>query len=222
MDDVIHLTLTDLAGCLERLSGDKLRRYFTSVSKEILRVMRPGGYYLVFSASQENHHITRAMEKAGFEFLDELIWDFSKQARPPAKSAETLNPPRSPLLKSVHCPILVAQKPRDGTYLENWRRWGTGIVDSEKPLLRKRKLTTVLSVQIPDAEKDAPQGVRAKPSKLLEALIEQYSEAEQYVLDPFAGDGQILAAAQRTGRKSIGIEKTAMLCKIAMRTFQAP
>ena len=57
---------------------------------------------------------------------------------------------------------------------------------------------------------DLPAGVRyphlATPPAVVLRYVEQYSVAGQTVLDPFAGYGSTLVAAERLGRKAIGIE----------------
>ena len=45
-----------------------------------------------------------------------------------------------------------------------------------------------------------------KPLDLLAMLIGQYTQPGELVLDPFAGSGSTLKAAQLTGRRAIGIE----------------
>jgi adenine-specific DNA-methyltransferase len=46
-----------------------------------------------------------------------------------------------------------------------------------------------------------------KPVALLELLIEMSTEKGDLVVDPYAGSGSTIWAAQRTGRKAIGIER---------------
>lgn len=45
-----------------------------------------------------------------------------------------------------------------------------------------------------------------KPLSLIEMLIGQYTHPGETVLDPFAGSGSTLRAAQLTNRKAIGME----------------
>ena len=64
------------------------------------------------------------------------------------------------------------------------------------------------------------QGVRKihptqKPLELLSYLIERSSNPGALVLDPFAGSGSTLKAAQLTGRRAIGIEMDAEYCQRA-------
>lgn len=57
-----------------------------------------------------------------------------------------------------------------------------------------------------------------KPLQALTPMIEAFSAPGDYVLDPFAGSGSTLLAAQRCGRDAIGIELDAgYYAKAAMR-----
>ena len=54
-----------------------------------------------------------------------------------------------------------------------------------------------------------------KPEDLLSMLIGQYTQPGELVLDPFAGSGSTLKAAQLTGRMAIGIEMDEEYCRRA-------
>lgn len=41
---------------------------------ECLRVLKPGGYLLAFSAARTYHHLAITLEQAGFEVRDQLMW----------------------------------------------------------------------------------------------------------------------------------------------------
>ena len=56
-----------------------------------------------------------------------------------------------------------------------------------------------------------------KPIQALEPLIAAFCPTGGVVLDPFAGSGSTLEAAQRLGRKWIGIELSAEYHSIANR-----
>jgi len=45
--------------------------------KECLRVLKPGGYLLAFSAARTYHKLATAVEEAGFEIRDQLMWIYS-------------------------------------------------------------------------------------------------------------------------------------------------
>jgi len=56
-----------------------------------------------------------------------------------------------------------------------------------------------------------------KPLSLLRWLVEQGSDPESLVLDPFMGSGTTLRAAKDLGRKAIGIEIEERYCEIAAK-----
>ena len=44
---------------------------------ECLRVLKPGGHILAFSAARTYHHLAVTLERAGFEIRDQLMWLYS-------------------------------------------------------------------------------------------------------------------------------------------------
>jgi site-specific DNA-methyltransferase (adenine-specific) len=42
--------------------------------QECLRVLKPGGYLLAFSAARTYHHLAVTLERAGFEIRDQIMW----------------------------------------------------------------------------------------------------------------------------------------------------
>lgn len=48
--------------------------YNVALWKECLRVLKPGGHLLAFSGSRTYHRITCAIEDAGFEVRDQMMW----------------------------------------------------------------------------------------------------------------------------------------------------
>jgi len=60
-----------------------------------------------------------------------------------------------------------------------------------------------------------------KPTQVLTPLIEAFCPKHGLVLDPFAGSGSTLKAAQETGRRWLGIELDARYFEIARDRLQA-
>lgn len=45
--------------------------------QECLRVLKPGGHILAFSAARTYHHLATTLEQAGFEIRDQIMWIYS-------------------------------------------------------------------------------------------------------------------------------------------------
>jgi len=83
---------------------------------EALRVLKPGGHMLSLGATRTYHRMTSALEDAGFEIRDCLMWLYG-QGFPKGQSA----------LKPAWEPIVLARKPiSERNVAENVLRWGTG------------------------------------------------------------------------------------------------
>lgn len=84
--------------------------------RALLRVLRPGGYLLAFGGTRTWHRLAVAVEDAGFEVRDSLVWLYGTGW--PKNGAAALKP--------AHEPIVLARRPLDGTLAENVARWGVG------------------------------------------------------------------------------------------------
>jgi DNA modification methylase len=113
-----------------------------SWARECLRVLMPGGYMVAFSATRTIHRLACAVEDAGFEIIDQLAWlqwegmprgmnvslairDKTAPATDLAKAWDDYHT----RLKSCSEPIVLAQKPIEGTVVENIKKWGTGALN---------------------------------------------------------------------------------------------
>ena len=111
---------------------------------------------------------------------------------------------KTPQLRPQFESIVLAQNPRDGTFVENWSAWEAGLIDVTKQLNGKVP-STVMTVEKPKREKFNSH-LTVKPIDLIEHLISVFSKEQQTVLDPFAGSGTTLVAANSLSRNAIGIE----------------
>jgi len=89
------------------------------VWKEVLRVLKPGSFCLSFCSPQLYHRMACAVEDAGFDIKDQIMW------------MVTTKMPKKNRLKPAHEPIVVAQKPFKGSIKKNFEEWKVGVIDVE-------------------------------------------------------------------------------------------
>lgn len=73
----------------------------------------------------------------------------------------------------------------------------------------------------PTRAQDLADHPTVKPVALIADLIRDASKRKALVLDPFAGSGTMLLAAERTGRRAAAIELDPHYCDVAIRRWQA-
>lgn len=89
-----------------------------------LRVLKPGGHLLAFGGSRTYHRLACAVEDAGFEIRDQIMWIYGS-GFPKSHNGEW----GGTALKPAHEPIVMARKPLIGTVESNWLAYGTGALN---------------------------------------------------------------------------------------------
>lgn len=87
------------------------------VWKEVIRILKPGSFCLSFCSPQLYHRMACSVEDAGFNIIDQIFW------------MVTTKMPSKNRLKQAHEPIVVAQKPFNGSIQSNYEIWGVGKID---------------------------------------------------------------------------------------------
>lgn len=98
---------------------------------EAYRVLKPGGHLLAFSGSRTYHRMACAIEDAGFEVRDQMMWVYGSgfpKSHNIAKKIEGWDG-WGTALKPAHEPIVLARKPLEGTVADNVMKWGTGAIN---------------------------------------------------------------------------------------------
>lgn len=98
---------------------------------EVLRVMKPGAFLLSFGSPRTYHRMTCAIEDAGFEIKDCLMF-LHGMGFPKGKSA----------LKPAYEPITLARKPFRGTLAECVLAHGTGALNIDASRVGTESITT--------------------------------------------------------------------------------
>ena len=215
--------------------GRALQRFLEPVFAETLRVLKPGGFMLVFSAPRLYHRMAVAAEDSGFEIRDLYAWRFRRKAQfkaftldhfvrkrtdigeqEKAAMLDALGGRKTPQLRPQFEAILCAEKPREGTFVDNWIEHGTGLIDAAQTLTGKAP-TTVMPVE---KENRKSGHLTPKPVRLCEHLIRLFTVEGQIVLDPFVGSGTTCVAARKAGRNSIGIDASRDYIEIARQRLE--
>lgn len=102
--------------------------YDETVWRECLRVLKPGGHLLAFGGSRTYHRLVCAIEDAGFEVRDQIMWLYGS-GFPKSKNLDGEWQGWGTALKPAHEPIVVARKPLIGTVAANVLQYGCGALN---------------------------------------------------------------------------------------------
>jgi site-specific DNA-methyltransferase (adenine-specific) len=184
-----------------------LERFFYACARSLLRVLVPGANVVVASNPLLSYLVSGALARAGLERRGEivrLVMTMRGGDRPKAAHVEFEQVSVMP--RSMWEPWLVFRKPIEGRVQDNLRRWGTGgfrRISSDKPFG-----DVIESAPTRAAERKLAPHPSLKPQAFLRKLVRGVLPlGEGVVLDPFAGSGSTLAAAEAVGYRSIGVEK---------------
>ena len=122
--------------------------------QECLRVLKPGGHILAFSAARTYHHLAVTLEQAGFEIRDQIMWIYSSgfpksqdigksiQRSLGVKEKKTIKGGARPSDKTV-TPYAVeneyTQPVLTDPEAKQWEGWGTQLKPAHEPIALARK-----------------------------------------------------------------------------------
>jgi len=95
--------------------------------RQCLRILKPGGHLLAFSAARTYHHLATNIESVGFEIRDQLMWIYSS-GFPKAQQIPT-HPGWRTGLKPAHEPIVMARRPLQGSCKATMATQGVGALN---------------------------------------------------------------------------------------------
>ena len=94
----------------------------------VFQLSKPGGYLLAFSASRNYHRMAVAVEDAGFEIRDQIMWIYGSGF----PKSHNLGDGWGTALKPAHEPIVMARKSIEGTNKNNREKYGTGGINIDQ------------------------------------------------------------------------------------------
>lgn len=223
----------------DRMQGVRLQEFMNPIADELFRILKPGGFCIVFSQARLYHRMAMSFDEAGFEIRDMLAWKYEGQAKAFSQShfikkdknlnkeekealLKELEGMKTPQLKPQIEPMVLAQKPRIGTFVENWREYKLGLMNS-KESLDGRFPGNVMEIPKQSRKhdsKDKIEHLTPKPIQLISHLIRLFTQENQVVLDPFLGSGSHALAALQENRRFVGFEIEKKYFELAQKRIE--
>jgi len=184
-----------------------LRAFFVVWARLLLPKLVPGAQVIVASNPLVSYLVSAALVDGGLERRGEIVrLTMTMRGGDRPKAAHDEFSDVSVMPRSMWEPWLVYRKPVEGRVQDNLRKWGTGG-------FRRQSADKPFGDVIPSAPtRPSERRLAPHPSLKPQAFLRQIVRAvlplgEGVVLDPFAGAGSTLAAAEAVGYTSIGVEK---------------
>ncbi len=199
----------------------QLGRFFTLWGRFLLPKLVPGANVVVASNPLLVHIVAGALEEAGMECrgsITRLVMTMRGGDRPKAAHEEFSDVSVMP--RSMWEPWIVFRRPVEGRVQDNLRKWKTG--GFRRPSEDKPFGDVIKSAPTRKNERALAPHPSLKPQAFLRPLVRGVLPlGEGVVLDPFAGAGSTLAAAETVGYESIGIEKDSHYFDVGVRAVPA-
>jgi len=191
---------------LSDLDRQALTIFFQNWAHALMPVLVPGANVVVASNPLLSFLVSGALASAGFERRGEivrLVMTMRGGDRP--KNAHDEFSGVSVMPRSMWEPWLLFRKPLEGRVQDNLRKWRTG---GFRRISESQPFGDVIASHPTRAHE---RRLAPHPSLKPQAFLRQVVRAvlplgEGVVLDPFAGAGSTLAAAETVGYPSIGVE----------------
>ena len=206
----------------DRMSDQNFLFFLQDTFHALSTALKPTAPMYVFHASKTQREFQNAMEENGIEIISQLIWN-----KPSINHIGAA-------YKSKHKPFFYARMkdadiPRYGSeiYEETVRTLPSRAEKSDKEILQMIK-------KVKEAEKEGLTTIRTqkrhpvqdyehptqKPVELVERAILNSSREWESVLEPFAGSGTTLIAAEKTGRLSLNIELDPKYVEVILKRYK--
>ncbi len=183
-----------------------LRTFFSIWARLLMPKLVPGAHVVVASNPLLSYIVSGALADAGLERRGEIIrLTMTLRGGDRPKSAHDEFPEVSVMPRSMWEPWVVYRKPIEGRVQDNLRKWGTG--GFRRPSKDRPFGDVISSAPTRKKERDLAPHPNLKPQGFLRQLVRAVLPlGKGVVLDPFAGAGSTLAAAEAVGYESIGVE----------------
>lgn len=207
---------------LTRSDLDALLRFFTDWANVLLPTLVPGAHVLVACNPLVSPYVSMALSNAGLERRGEivrLVMTMRGGDRP--KNAHQEFQDVTVMPRSQWEPWLLYRKPIESkTVAENLRKYKTGGL--RRPSTERPFGDVIKSHPTGRVERAIAKHPSLKPQSFLRQVVRAMLPlGEGVILDPFAGSGSTLAAAEWNGYDSVGIELDPEYVAIAREAIPA-
>ena len=186
-------------------SGEMSRTAFVAFLSETIgssaQALKPGGVLFICMDWRHIGELTEVLEALGLALLNICVW-------------VKANPGMGSLYRSQHELIFVARKP-GGPHRNN--------VELGRHGRNRSNVWHYAGATGGQADADDDFGVHptVKPIRLVMDALLDVTRPGDLILDPFLGSGTTLLAAERTGRRCVGVEIEPIYVDVAIRRWQA-
>ncbi|MDZ4857612.1 MAG: DNA methyltransferase [Candidatus Hydrogenedentes bacterium] len=185
----------------------ELETYFFLWGKVLLQKLVPGANVIVAANPLLSFVVSNALDKAGLERRGEivrLVMTMRGGDRPKAAHEEFSGVSVMP--RSMWEPWILFRKPIEGRVQDNLRKWKAG--GFRRPSKDKPFGDVIKSAPAHAKERALAPHPSLKPQAFLREIVRgALPLGKGVIVDPFAGSGSTLAAADTVGYQSIGIER---------------
>lgn len=194
--------------------------FFSRWASLAIKVLVPGGHVFLASTPLLSDIVSVALRSAGFERRGEIIRTVTTLRggdRP--KGAEKEYFDLSVIPRGLWEPWGIYRKPlSEKTVQMNLKKWGAGAL--RRPSDEVPFGDLIASEKTPHREREIADHPSIKPQSFMRKIVRAAVPlGTGTVLDPFAGSGATLAAAQYLGIDSIGLEKDEVFFKMAVEAI---
>ena len=194
--------------------------FFEAWGRELLRVLVPGAHAMIATNPLVCYLVTGALVRAGFEPRGNIVRKvMTMRGGDRPKNAHEEFSDVSVMPRSMWEPWILVRKEVEGRVQDNLRKWGTG------GLRRVSDAKPFGDVIASHPTRATERAIAPHPSLKPQSFLRQVVRAalplgEGVVLDPFAGSGSTLAAAEAVGYRSVGVERDKTYVKVASRAIE--
>ena len=200
---------------------ERLSSFFFIWARLLLPKLVPGANVLVASNPLLSYIVSNALADAGLERRGEiirLVMTMRGGDRP--KDAHEEFEEVSVMPRSMWEPWILFRRPIEGRVQDNLRKWRTG--GFRRPSADKPFGDVIQSAPTHKKERSIAPHPSLKPQAFLRQVVRGILPlGEGIILDPFAGAGSTLAAAEAVGYQSMGIEKDRHYFEMARKAVPA-